>query len=171
MQSSIFVTIYRMNSQLLDLIKKIKPGVKLKVGNKIYLVKQHIVWCQHRAGYSYDKWVLVDQKSKPDHRLFIDSKEKAIGLASIFHYSFQEPLPKNLIFEGKKYQLTWSEFCTAIKVNGKGPYQRGENEIWWDYVLIENKRFGLSLGRSWQTWKREDLRTVFLEINDLILLK
>ncbi|MBU1110404.1 DUF4178 domain-containing protein [Patescibacteria group bacterium] len=150
-----------------ELVAKIKPGTKLKIKDVPYTVSQHIVWMQHRANYPYDKWVLVDEKGYDGYRLFIEANEPAMGFAKIFHHEFQEPMPDKLNFEGKAYKKVWDEFCTVERVEGNGIYKKGDGEIWWDYVSEDNKNEGLSLGRSWETWEREDLKTQCLELGDV----
>lgn len=150
-----------------DLVNKIKPGMKIRIKGVSYTVKQHIVWMQHRSGYPYDKWVLEDSEGFNGYRMFIETNEPAMGFAKIFHHEFAEPMPDELEFERKKYRKTWDEFCTAVKVEGEEIYKKGEGEIWWDYVSEDNEKEGLSLGRSWETWEREDLKTYSLEIQDV----
>jgi len=155
---------------LSDLITTIQPGSKITIKGKPFTVKQHIVWMQHRAGYTYDKWVLVDAKDYDGYRFFIDSRENAVGFAEIFHHEFTEPMPMELIYNGRKYTQTCAEFCTAEKVEGDEVYKQGDGEIWWDYVSADDEKTGLSLGRSWETWEREDLATSTLNPKDIELL-
>ncbi len=153
-----------------ELVDLIKPGKSIKIKGDTYLVKQHIVWMQHRAGYSYDKWVLVDDKDYDGYRFFIEVKTPAMGFAKIFTHNFIEPMPEVLEYQGKKYKMVWGEFCTAIKVEGEEVYKQGDAEIWWDYVSEEDETRGLSLVRSWETWEREDLSTQSLELDDVVIL-
>ena len=69
-----------------QLVTIIKPGSKIKIKGTSYTVKQHIVWLQHVADYSYDKWVLVDDKGYDGYRFFIETRQSAIGFAKIFHF-------------------------------------------------------------------------------------
>jgi len=154
-----------------ELIAKLTPGIKIKIKGTPYTIKQHIVWMQHRCGVAYDKWVLVDSKGNDGYRLFIDSEESTIGFAKIFHHNFQEPMPMVLHYNGKTYRKVYDEFCTVVKAEGEPVYKVGDGEIWWDYVLEDNDSQGLSLGRSWETWKREDLTTRALTIDDLEIEK
>ena len=153
-----------------ELVQAIQPGSKLFVKGTTYTVKQHIVWMQHRANSPYDKWVLVDSNGNEGFRFFIEAPESAIGFAQIFHYDFKEPMPEELEFEGKKYKQVCGEFCTAIKVEGEEVYKEGDGEIWWDYACVDNDKEGLSLGRNWETWEREDLKTYVLEMSDVSLM-
>lgn len=153
-----------------QLVEKIKPGMQILIKGVPYKVKQHIVWMQHRADYSYDKWVLVDSNGSDEYRFFIETKQEAMGFAKIFHNNFKEPLPLQLVFEGKIYEQVWGEFCTAVKVEGEEVYKQGEGEIWWDYACTINESQGLSLGRCWDTWEREDLKTQALELDDVKLV-
>lgn len=150
-----------------QLVELIKPGTQLKIRGVPYVVKQHIVWMQHRAGTPYDKWVIDNENGDDGYRLFIDAKNKAVGFASMIHHNFSEPMPESLEFEGKKYKMVWDEFCTVVEEQGEKVYQKGDGEIWWDYVSLENDQEGLSLGRSWETWQREDLKTWVLKITDV----
>ena len=153
-----------------NLVDLIKPGKKIKIKGDTYLVKQHIVWMQHRADSCYDKWVLVDEKGYDGYRFFIEVKTPAIGFAKIFTHDFIEPMPEVLEFQGKKYKMVCGEFCTAVKVEGEEVYRQGDAEIWWDYVSEDDETKGLSLGRSWETWEREDLATQALELADVEIL-
>lgn len=152
------------------LTRKIVPGARVEIKGVPYTIKQHIVWMQHRAGYPYDKWVLVDEAGDDGYRLFIDLEEQSMGFAQIFHHSFREPMPERLEFKGRWYRQTCAEFCTAVKVEGEKVYQEGEGEIWWDYAAEDNEDEGLSLGRSWETWEREDLATQRLTPQDIRVL-
>lgn len=150
-----------------QLVNSIKIGSKIIIKGIPYTVKQHIVWMQHRANYPYDKWVLVDSNGYDGYRFFIETTESAMGFAKVFEHNFTEPLPELIEFEGKKYKQVCGEFCTAIKVEGEEVYKEGDGEIWWDYSCIDNESEGLSLGRSWETWIREDLKTQALELSDV----
>jgi len=153
-----------------SLIKKLISSKKIIIKGSDYTVKQHIVWYQHKAGYSYDKWVLIDGRGNDDYRLFINVKESVIGFARIFFHEFKEPMPKELRYKDNNYILTCDEFCTAIKVEGDEVYKKDSAEIWWDYISKTNKNEGLSLGRNWETWEREDLKTNFLSIEDIQII-
>jgi len=153
-----------------ELVEKLNPETKLIIKGIPYSVKQHIVWMQHRAGYSYDKWVLVDETGYDGYRLFIEATEPAMGFAKIFHHNFTEPMPEKLEFEGTNYTQTCNEFCTVEKAEGEEIYQMGEAEIWWDYASNDNNLEGLSLGRSWETWEREDLKTQTVELEDIQII-
>lgn len=150
-----------------ELVAAIKPGSKILIKGAPYTVKQHIIWMQHRADCPYDKWVLVDSNGYDGYRFFIEITERAMGFAELFHYEFKEPMPHELEYEGKLYKQTCGEFCTAVKVEGYEVYKEGDGEIWWDYSCVTNPTEGLSLGRSWETWEREDLKTQALELSDI----
>ncbi|OGC56862.1 hypothetical protein A3H26_04105 [candidate division WWE3 bacterium RIFCSPLOWO2_12_FULL_36_10] len=134
-----------------QLVKAVKPGLQILIKGVPYTVKQHIVWMQHRADYTYDKWVLVDSAGYDGYRFFIETNENAIGFAIIFHYDFNEPIPEELKYDGKIYKQTCGEFCTAVRVEGDEVYKEGDGEIWWDYSCTTDPKEGLSLGRSWET--------------------
>ncbi|MEK9200718.1 MAG: hypothetical protein AAB909_01955 [Patescibacteria group bacterium] len=148
-----------------SLISKLKPGVFILVNEKKYEILQHIVWYQAKCGENYDKYVLGDESGNHEYRLFISGD--IIGISTIFHHPFQEPMPKELNFEGKSYRLTQDEFCVVRLVEGQEFYKTGDAEIWWDYAPVDGHGEGLSLGRNWDTWEREDLRTQELSITDI----
>jgi len=154
-----------------ELVDQLEQGTKITVKGTLYTVKQHIVWMQHRAGYPYDKWVLVDADGYDGYRLFIEVTKSAMGFGKIFRHDFVEPLPETLEFEGKKYKRTWDEFCTVKQAEGEEIYKEGEGEVWWDYVAEDNNQECLSLGRSWETWEREDLKTLSLELEDVQIVE
>ena len=141
----------------IKLADQLKPGTELTIENKKYRILQHIVWWQAKCNKNYDKYVLEDESGNHNYRLFISGD--FIGMSKIFHYPFQEPMPKELEFRGKKYRLTQDEFCIVRKVEGQEFYKVGDAEIWWDYVPADGHGRGLSLGRNWKTWEREDLET------------
>lgn len=139
------------------LIDQLRPETKLTIEGKKYKILQHIVWWQAKCNKNYDKYVLEDESGNHDYRLFIS--EDSIGMSKIFHYPFHEPMSDELNYEGKKYKLTQDEFCIVRKIEGQEFYKVGDAEIWWDYALSDGKGTGLSLGRNWKTWEREDLET------------
>lgn len=149
-----------------ELIQKIKPGTQLSIKNEKYIVKQHIVWHQAIAGYPYDKYVLEDETGYQEYRLFISGKDEAMGMGKIFQYDFEEPIPEKIEWEGKSYTQTNGEFCTIIDIEGTGPYKAGDSEFWWDYDSEDGKT-SLSLGRSWETWEREDLLVEYLKLDEV----
>lgn len=151
------------------LLSALKPGQKITVAKKPFTVLQHIVWWQAKCNENYDKYVLQDETGDHDYRLFISGD--AIGMSHVFHYPFQEPLPKILEFRDKKYRLIQDEFCVVKKAEGQGFYKMGEAEFWWDYSPIGGRGKGLSLGRSWETWEREDLETEEVSPDEIKLVK
>lgn len=153
-----------------ELIQLIKPGTKILIKDTNYTVIQHIVWHQAIAGYAYDKYVLADETGYQEYRLFITDRDEAMGVGKIFTHDFQEPLMENLEWNNKKYKKINGDFCTIIDLEGNGPYKVGESEFWWDYDC-ETDNTSLSLGRSWETWNREDLEVTYLELSDLRIVK
>lgn len=141
----------------IKLADQLRPETELTIENKKYRILQHIVWWQAKCNQNYDKYVLEDELGDHEYRLFISGEN--IGMSHVFHHPFQEPMPDELIYEGKKYRLTQDEFCIVRKVEGQEFYKVGDAEIWWDYAPCDGKGKGLSLGRNWKTWEREDLET------------
>lgn len=150
-----------------DLTHKLQPGMVINIKREKFKVLQHIVWWQAKTNSSYDKYVLQDEKGDNEYRFYISGD--FMGLAKIFHYDFQEPMPKILEYDGKTYELTQDEFCVAKKVEGEPFYHECECEIWWDYASKENDGTGLSLGRSWDTWEREDLTSESIGMEDVAI--
>ena len=144
---------------------QIEDTINIK-GNK-YVVVTHIVWKQAKMGTRYNKYVLMDEEGNQDYRFFISDDYKFAGLGKIFEYPFKEPMAKELEFRGKRYKMVQDEFCEAVKVEGKPIYEEGDCEIWWDYEEVDNDIKGLSLGRDWDSWKREDLKTEYLDKEDI----
>ena len=141
----------------IKLTDQLKHGAKLTIENKKYKILQHIAWWQAKSNQNYDKYVLEDKVGNHDYRMFISGE--FIGISKIFHYPFQEPMPKKLVYEDKEYTMTQDEFCIVRKVEGQEFYKVGDAEVWWDYAPSDGKGTGLSLGRNWETWEREDLET------------
>lgn len=147
------------------LIDSLKPGIIIFIEGKKYKILQHIVWWQAKSDENYDKYVLEDESGNYDYRLFFSGD--FIGMSKIFLHPFEEPLPKKLTYQGQKYHLIQDEFCIVRRVEGQEFYKVGDAEIWWDYALSDGERKGLSLGRNWETWKREDLETRELNLKDI----
>ena len=150
-----------------ELKNKLKPGVKIQVNEKKYAILQHIVWWQAKLNKTYDKYVLEDENGNNEIRMFIANGD--IGIADIIKHDFQEPLPKNLEFRGKQYKVVQDEFCVVKECEGQPFYKVGDCEIWWDYQSVDDG-MGLSLGRNWQTWEREDLATREIVLEDIKIL-
>lgn len=150
-----------------ELIRQLKPEMAININSKKYKVLQHIVWWQAKCNENYDKYVLEDESGNHNYRMFISGD--SIGMSKIFHYPFQEPMPDELVYKGKKYKLTQDEFCIVRKVEGQEFYKVGDEEIWWDYIPSDGKGTGLSLGRNWETWEREDLETQDLNPKEIII--
>ena len=154
--------------KLKSLILKLKPGIILQIHNQKYKILQHIVWWQAKCNQNYDKYVLEDEMGNHNYRMFISGE--FIGISTIFHYLFVEPMPKKLVYEDQGYTMTQDEFCIVKSVEGQEFYKLGDAEIWWDYASDANDGSGLSLGRNWETWEREDLKTRELFVTDIIFL-
>lgn len=151
-----------------DLKQSLQPSAEISIHDKQFTVLQHIVWWQAKINETYDKYVLVDEKGNNTFRLSIASGE--VWLCTLVHHEFKEPLPKQLSFKGKNYTMTQDEFCIVKKSEGQEFYKVGDAEIWWDYVSNNNESTGLSLGRSWQTWAREDLETKEISLTSINIL-
>ena len=152
-----------------NLINLLKPRVTIFIEGKKYKILQHIVWWQAKCNENYDKYVLEDESGNCDYRLFISGD--FIGMSKIFFYPFEEPMPEKLTYQGRKYQLVQDEFCVVRKVEGREFYKIGDSEIWWDYISFDGEKTGLSLGRNWKTWEREDLETRKLNLKDIKIIK
>lgn len=146
---------------------KLKPNTKILINNEKYTILQHIVWWQAKLNKTYDKYVLEDENGSNKIRMFIAGKY--IGIAEIIEHDFQEPLPKNLKFQKKQYKMVQDEFCIIKECEGQPFYKVGDCEIWWDYQSIDEDT-GLSLGRDWQTWKREDLETREIKLDSIKII-
>ena len=147
------------------IISKLVPSLELKIKDQKYKILQHIVWWQAKSNQNYDKYVLEDEQGDHGYRMFISGE--FIGMSKIFHYPFAEPMPRKLVYEDQAYTMTQDEFCIVKSVEGQEFYKVGDAEIWWDYASDAGDGSGLSLGRNWETWEREDLRTQELKIEDI----
>lgn len=150
-----------------ELKNKLKPGVRIQVNKKRYAILQHIVWWQAKINKVYDKYVIEDENGNNEIRMFIADGD--LSIANIIKHDFQEPLPKNLEFQGKQYRMVQDEFCVVKECEGQPFYKVGDCEIWWDYQSVDDG-MGLSLGRDWQTWEREDLATREVALKDVSIL-
>jgi len=151
-----------------ELKTNLKPSQKINIFNREYKVIEHIVWYMAKSDASYDKYVLEDNEGKRDYRFWISGDY--LGFSTIFEHDFKEPMPKKLEFEGKNYTLTQDEFCRITKTEGEEIYKVGDCEIWWDYSDDEDQTKGLSLGRNWDNWEREDLRSQSVRLVDITLI-
>lgn len=156
------------NMNIKVLSSKLKPGISVEIKSKKYKILQHIVWWQAKCNQNYDKYVLEDESGNHDYRMFISGN--FLGISKIFHYSFVEPMTQKLVYSDKAYSMTQDEFCIVRKIEGQEFYKMGDAEIWWDYASDANDGSGLSLGRNWETWEREDLKTQTLDPNEIKLL-
>ncbi len=147
------------------LLEKLKPETIVFIRSKKFKILEHIVWWQAKANENYDKYILQDEEGKKDYRLFISGD--FLGFSTIFHYEFEEPMPKVLVYKGRKYNLVQDEFCVVKKTEGERVYKVGDAEIWWDYESASDEGKGLSLGRNWNTWEREDLEVEEINRKDV----
>lgn len=148
-----------------QLLTRLKPESVIFIKGQPFKILQHIVWWQAKCNENYDKYVLEDQTGNHGYRLSISGDD--IGMSTIFHHEFVEPMPQKLIYKGKEYELTQNEFCIVRQTEGQDFYKVGDAEIWWDYALSDGSGKGLSLGRNWTTWEREDLKTEALNPDDI----
>lgn len=148
-----------------ELKNHLKPAANISIFDKQYKVIEHIVWYMAISDGSYDKYVLEDKEGKRDYRFWISGDY--MGFSTIFEHDFQEPMFKKLEYEGRTYTLTQDEFCKITLVEGEQVYKVGDCEVWWDYVNDSDETRGLSLGRNWETWEREDLSSQSVNMEDI----
>jgi hypothetical protein len=151
-----------------ELKENLKPSIKIEINGRIFTILEHIIWYMAKSNQNYDKYVLEDEAGNRDFRLWFSGE--TIGLSKIFEHEFIEPMPEILEYKGKKYKLSQDEFCIVKKAEGEEIYKVGECEIWWDYVNLSDKTKGLSLGRNWETWQREDLKSEYINIEDITIV-
>lgn len=151
-----------------ELKLKLKPQVQVSISGQVFKILEHIVWYQAKSGQDYDKYVLEDENGNNDFRFWISGE--FLGLSEIIHHDFKEPLPEVIEYGGKKWKKSQDEFCIVKETEGEQFYKVGDCEIWWDYLNTQDNTEGLSLGRNWETWEREDLVYKMVDVNDITII-
>jgi len=127
---------------------KIKPNIKLVIENKEYIVKE-VVKFRFDDGSFYIKCFLSNNYVFAD-----DLDENMFLLVKEVKTSFQEPFPKELDFQGKKFKFLYTAHAVAEETQGEEIFKKGDSERFWDYKAGDKSY--LSLGIVDKTKERLD---------------
>ena len=127
---------------------KIKPHVKLLVGNKKFDVKE-VIKFRFNDGDFYIKCFLSDGYVFAD-----DLNENIFLLVRQVKTPFKQPFPEKLNFQGKDFKFLYSAHAVAEEIYGEEIFKKGESEKFWDYTADDGNY--LSLGVNDSTNERLD---------------
>ncbi len=137
-----------------EFIARATPGMKVKIGERVYTIAQIVKWRMLRSGRHYHKYTLVDENGDANYRLAEDPASGQFLLVHIFESNIDEITPTVMV-EDKEFAFGYSELCVADEVSGQGQYEKGSMEVWWDYESRDGTY--LSLGNNIKSGEREDL--------------
>jgi len=127
---------------------KIKPNIKLVIENEEYTVKE-VIRFRLDDGSFYIKCFLSNNYVFAD-----DLDENMFLLVKEVKTSFQEPFPKELDFQCKKFNFLYTAHAVAEEIQGEEIFKKGDGERFWDYKAEDNSY--LSLGIKDKTKERLD---------------
>ena len=142
---------------------KIKPNIKLVIENKEYIVKE-VVKFRFDNGSFYIKCFLSG-----DYVFADDLDENTFLLVKEVKTSFQEPFPKELDFQGKKFKFLYTAHAITEEIEGEEIFKKGDSERFWDYKAEDNSY--LSLGIKDRTKERLDFYGKIVANDDVSLKK
>jgi len=151
-----------------EFVGRVKSGMRVGVGEKVFEAKQKIKWRMLRSGGCYHKYVLVDREGNDGYRLAEDPESERFILVKVFESEIDE-LASEVEVEGRGFSFSYSEFCVAEEVWGEEIYRKGAMEIWWDYEAEDGSY--LSLGNSLPGGEREDLIGRWVEPEEVQLME
>ena len=67
---------------------------------------------------------------------------------------FQQPFPRELDFDGKRFQFLYTAHAIAEEIQGEEIFKKGDSERFWDYKAEDNSY--LSLGINDNTKEKLD---------------
>lgn len=138
---------------------KIKANIRLVIENKEYLVKE-VIKFRFDDGSFYIKCFLSDNYVFAD-----DLDENVFLLVKEVKTSFQEPFPKKLDFEGKKFKFLFTAHAIAEEVEGEEIFKKGDSERFSDYKAEDGSY--LSLGIIDKTKERLDFYGKIIKKDDV----
>ena len=145
---------------IIEFRSKIKPNVKLIVGENEFIVKQ-VIKFRFDDGSYYTKCFLNDGYVFAD-----DLSSNTYLLVSEKKTSFK-PLQKEITFLNKKFDFLFTAHAVAEETQGEEIFKKGEGERFWDYKSSDDDY--LSLGIIDETKKRLDFYGKIIEPNNVNL--
>lgn len=139
--------------------EKIKPGLRLSVGGKDFLVREVVRFRFDDESFYIKCWL------QGDYVFADDLNENMFILVKETKTEFIQPFGDELNFGGKKFKFLYSAHAVAEEIFGEEIFKKGVSESFWDY----KSEYGdyLSLGINDQTKERQDFYGRIVE-NDLI---
>jgi hypothetical protein len=128
--------------------KKVKLSSKIVVAGKKFSIKEIIKFRLDDGSY-YIKCLLSDGY------IFADDLESNIYiLVQDLENDFKQPFPKKLAYKDKEYEFLYTAHAKAEEVWGKGLFEKGESERFWDFQAEDGSY--ISLGALDSTGERMD---------------
>jgi hypothetical protein len=134
--------------KVIEFRSKIKPNIKLLVDGKKFTVKE-VVKFRFDDGSFYIKCFLSDNYVFAD-----DLNENMFILVKEIKTSLQQPFPKELDFDDKKFKFLYTAHAIAEEIQGEEIFKKGDSERFWDYKTEDNSY--LSLGINDNTKEKLD---------------
>lgn len=128
--------------------KRIKPNLKIIVGDQIFLVKS-VVKFRFDDGNFYIKCFLNNKYVLAD-----DDNENIFVLVKEVKTKIKDPFKKSIIYDQKKFHFSYKAHAVAEEVLGEEIFKKGESESFWDYQAADGSY--LSLGITDKTNGRMD---------------
>lgn len=122
--------------------------MKLSADGRDFIVKE-VVKFRFDDGSFYIKCYLSDNYVFAD-----DLNENMFLLVKEAKTDFEQPFPKELDFNGKKFMFLYNAHAVAEEIEGEEIFKKGDSEAFWDYKAEDG--IYLSLGISDQTGERAD---------------
>jgi hypothetical protein len=97
-----------------------------------------------------------------------DLEENMFILVKRIDTDFQQPFPKQVKYDNKKFKFTYQARAVAEKVTGEGEFKVGDAEKFWDYETSTGDY--LSLGLDEKTKERMDLTGKIVDNEDVSIV-
>ena len=127
---------------------KIKPNIKLLIGNDQFIVKE-VIKFRFDDGNFYIKCFLNDGYVFAD-----DLSENAFLLVKEVKTTFTQPFQNQITFQSKSFDFLFTAHAIAEEIRGEEIFKKGGSERFWDYKSADNSY--LSFGIIDETKERLD---------------
>jgi hypothetical protein len=97
-----------------------------------------------------------------------DLEENMFILVKRIDTDFQQPFPKQVEYNNKKFKFTYQARAVAEEVTGEGEFKVGDAERFWDYETSTGDY--LSLGLDEKTKERMDLTGKIVDNEDVSIV-
>lgn len=125
--------------QVQEFRKKIKPNLKIVVGDKKFLVKS-VVKFRLDDGNFYIKCFLNNKYVLAD-----DDNENIFVLVREVETKIKEPFRKSIVYNKEKFDFLYKAHATAEEVSGEEIFKKGEGESFWDYQSVSGNYLSLGI--------------------------